>query len=186
MCIAIFKPANKVIPEEYLRSSWTANPDGAGFCYVKDGKIVVDKDHMTVKDFLSAYDKAYKRNKNSPFLIHFRIRSMGDKGKGHTHPYLFDHGALIHNGTIHGSGAVYGSGPSDTELFALKLGKWMVYEYVEKYKKEIEDALDWNKVVLLYPDKRHIILNESKGTWDDGVWYSTSAYKSGRGVSCPT
>jgi predicted glutamine amidotransferase len=180
MCMAIFKPAKIVVKEEHLRNSWIANPDGAGFAYVKGGKVVVEKGYLSVKEFLAAYETAFKKNKNSPFLIHFRIRSMGDRGAVHTHPYMFQHGALIHNGTIHGTGAAYGTGPSDTELFARRFGAMMTFENVTALKDKLEKALDFNKIVILYPSKEAIILNEPKGTWDDGVWFSTTAYQRSR------
>ena len=177
MCMAIFKPAKVVVKEEHLRNSWIANPDGAGFAYVKAGKVVVEKGFQTVKEFLAAYDKVFKKNKNSPFLIHFRIRSMGAKGSEHTHPYVFQHGALIHNGTIHGTGAVYDSGPSDTELFTRRFGNEMTYENVTALKVKLEQALDFNKIVILYPTKDAVILNERKGYWHEGTWFSTKAYE---------
>lgn len=181
MCMAIFKPAKVAVKEEYLRNSWIANPDGGGFAYVKGGKVVVEKGFKVLKEFLAAYDKAYSKNKNSPFLIHFRIRSTGGREAENTHPFAFKHGALIHNGTLQGTGASWDKGPSDTELFVRKFGDQMTYENVTKLKTQIEDAVyGYNKIAILYPSKEAIIINEIRGFWEEGVWFSTQAFKSYR------
>ena len=42
-----------------------------------------------------------------------------------------------------------------------------------KLKLELEAALGWNKVALLYDEGKHIILNEQKGNWIEGAWFSS-------------
>lgn len=180
MCLAIFKPAGKSIPAEHIKNGWQRNPGGAGFAYIKSGKIQTQKGFMTLNEFESAYYQAAKRNKKSPFLIHFRIPTMGSRNEENTHPYTFEHGVGIHNGTLHGTGAVYGVGDSDTKKFFDLFGKQMTFDNVTKLKDKLEAALGHNKFVLLYPDGRRIILRESDGFWHDDVWYSTMAFKSFR------
>lgn len=173
MCLAIFKPAKVAVPEANLHQGWIRNPDGGGFAYVHKGKVHVVKGLMTWKDFLAAYLAASSKFKDSPFLIHFRIRSLGDKSDSNTHPFMFKYGALIHNGTIDGTGAKHAEGKSDTALFAEKVGDYLDYENTHKHKKEWDEALSaYNKVVILYNDKKHLILNEDQGKWDGDVWYS--------------
>ena len=177
MCLAIFKPAKVSIPPGNLDRGWQKNPDGAGFAYVHKGKIHIVKGLMTLKEFRAAYDAASKKFKDSPFLIHFRVRSQGDKNAENTHPFMYKHGAMIHNGNIDGTGAVFGTGKSDTALFMEKFGDNLDYETLKDNKEDFDKALQWNKLVFLYPDKKHIIVNEKSGNWDNDVWYSTHAYK---------
>lgn len=177
MCLAIFKKPDGVVTTDQLINGWCGNGDGGGFAYVKDGGVVISKGHMQQSEFLEAYEKAYNDNKGSPFLIHFRIRSMGDMGEGNTHPFAIPSGALIHNGTLDGTAAKYGEGPSDTWMFAHKYGKYLNYEHVEKYKKSWNDVLGFNKMVMLYDDGRHQIINESTGNWVNGTWFSNYSYK---------
>lgn len=176
MCLAIYKLAGVDVPELRLKAGWQGNSHGAGFCYIKKGRVEIEKGFMKLKDFEDAYAAAVKKNKKSPFLIHFRITSMGHSGADNTHPFLFQHGALIHNGTIMGTGATSGVGPSDTAKFADKYGPKLSYLNVETHKKEFDEALGYNKVAILYRDGRHQILNEDGGVWLDGVWYSNKHF----------
>lgn len=176
MCLAIFKPPGKDVSEAKLKGGWQSNPGGAGFAYVKDKKVVIEKGFMKLQDFLDAYAVAAKKNKKSPFLIHFRIPSMGSHDSTNTHPFAFTHGALIHNGTIYGTGAARGTGPSDTVKFAERYGPKLTYLNVSDNKGQIDLALGYNKIVILYNDGTHQILNEGDGHWMDGVWFSNKHF----------
>lgn len=185
MCLAIFRPAGTDVPVEHLRNGWIGNPDGAGFAFVKDGEVEIRKGFMLLKDFSEAYKVAAEENPDSPFLIHFRIRSMGSREACNTHPYrLPDGGALIHNGTITGTGASYDKGDSDTMLFIKKFGESLTFDVVSSVKPALEKALDYNKLVMLWGDGRHFILNEASGWWEAGVWYSNGTFRS-RPVNAP-
>jgi hypothetical protein len=185
MCLAIFKPAGVELPDQSIRNGWISNPDGGGYALAKEGKLIVRKNFGKLAEFIEAYKKDAKDNPDSPFIVHFRIRSMGDKGLDNTHPFEFEHGALIHNGTISGTGAHTSNGPSDTKVFTDRFGKYLDYESVAKYKSDLDAALDWNKMVILYPDGRHHILNQAKGTEEGGVWYSNTTYKAYNRSSYP-
>ena len=177
MCLAIYKPKGVQIPDEAIDNGWLHNPGGGGFCYVRNGKIEISKGFFYLKDMREALAKKLKANRNSPFLIHFRIPTHGDKTERNTHPFQFEHGAGIHNGSIHGTGAKVGEGESDTNLFFQKFSKDMTFENVNKIKSKLEEVLGYNKIVLLYPDSKHIIINEKDGVWDKGVWYSNHTFK---------
>lgn len=180
MCLAIFKPAGVEMKEDYLHSGWVHNSDGGGFAFIKDGKVEVSKGYTTWKDFWDAYQEAEFMFSDSPFLIHFRIRSQGDRSVENTHPFVIEGGigALIHNGTLVGTGSVYGTGKSDTALFVEKFGRALTFENVEENLKGLENAIGpGNKFAILYPDGRHHIVNKMRGTEEDGVWYSNQSYK---------
>lgn len=180
MCLAVFKPAKLGISEEYLRNAWQGNSDGAGFAFVRSNKVVIEKGFMGVKDFLAAYDAAYKANKRSPFLIHFRIRTQGDKSQDNTHPFPIKNGALIHNGGLDGTGAAYHVGKSDTCLFAERLADKLSYDAVSARVKELSDAVGYNKLAMLYDNGKHVILNEGAGHWHNDVWFSNHSYSYSR------
>jgi predicted glutamine amidotransferase len=179
MCLAIFKPAGIDVPTDHLKKGWVHNSDGGGFAFVNDGKISVVKGFMTWKEWLDAFNEAEFMFPDSPFLIHFRIRSMGDRNAENTHPYELPDGmgALIHNGTLRGTGAEYMVGPSDTALFVKKFGKALTFDNVQAEKKLLESAIDsYNKFAILYADGRHHILNEEEGVTINGVWYSNDTF----------
>jgi hypothetical protein len=179
MCLAIYKPGSIVIPEAYLKEGWDSNPDGAGFAFVSTAtkRVVVHKGFMKRKEFLDAYANVSGDNPKAPFLIHFRIRTMGWKNGENTHPFPIAGGVLIHNGGFSGTDAMYDTGPSDTALFAKKYGPYMTYDRVNKHKSEWEKAIGYNKVALLYDDGRHIILNNPGWTECEGAWYSNNSFR---------
>lgn len=179
MCLAILKPAKVVISEETLRNGWIGNSDGAGYAFAHGGKLVTRKGFEKLTDFLEAINKDFKKYKNSPFAIHFRIRSMGEKSPENTHPFSIagDVGALIHNGTLDGSGANWNQGPSDTSIFSKEFGDLLTYEFVKTNKEAINTAIgNSNKMALLYADGSYHILNETHGHWKDDAWYSNRSY----------
>lgn len=178
MCLAILKPAKLVIPEEHLQSGWQGNSDGGGFAYVRNNKVVIEKGFMKYQDFLTAYNKAFAANKKSPFLIHFRIGTSGDRSKDNTHPFPITGGALIHNGGFAGTDAKYSSGPSDTCLFAQRYKDVLTMDFVKKAGDKLVSALGHNKVITLYDDGTYAIINEKAGSWVNDIWYSNSSFRS--------
>lgn len=177
MCLAILKPAGVIVPDEHLRNGWIGNPDGAGYGYVKDGKTVAVKGFGKLSKFMEAYKKDAEANPTSPFIIHFRIRSMGDSSAGNTHPFPIEGGLLIHNGTLSGTGAVYGAGPSDTALFADMFKSNLTFDFVQEHKDELNRICASNKLVMLYDNGTYQIVNDTLGVWVDGVWYSNNSYR---------
>ncbi len=49
MCIIAIQPIGVKIKESILKNCWHANKDGAGIMYVENGKIIVNKDVVTIK-----------------------------------------------------------------------------------------------------------------------------------------
>lgn len=177
MCLAIVKPKGIAIPDDSIRQGWISNSHGGGYAFVKDGKVQIRKGLMKLKDFNDAFRADEEVNPDSAFLLHFRIRSMGDDGSTNTHPFEIDGGCLIHNGTLTGTVAEYSKGPSDTKLFAEKFKKDLSFDIIAKHKSAWDAALGSNKLAMLYDDGRYQIVNESLGLWAEGVWYSNISYK---------
>lgn len=177
MCLAILQPAGKVVPQNNIREGWISNPDGGGYGFVDaKGELVIRKGFFKLKEYADSYQQDVNDNKDSPFLLHFRIATMGTKGPENTHPFAIEDGILIHNGTLSGTGAVYNVGKSDTALFAELFSKDLSFNFVHKHKTELNASLDYNKVAILYKDKRWSIINEAIGVWDDNIWYSNRTY----------
>jgi predicted glutamine amidotransferase len=185
MCVAIFKPAGRKIPEEHLKNAWQGNSDGAGFAYVKDGKVVIQKGYMALKDFLTALEEAEKANKKSPFVVHLRTRTQGAKDAANTQPFAIEGGCLAHNGGFQGTGAGHYDGASDSRLFAERYTKDLTFDFVEKHKAKLEELIGYNKVILLYDDGRRHILLEKDGTWENDIWYSNMYFKRSFGGGGP-
>lgn len=177
MCLAIVQPVGSTIPIPHLHQGWLHNPDGAGYAFVKDDEVVVKKGYSKLKEFLKDYTADVRDNEGSAFLLHFRIRTMGDKSDENTHPFIIPDGAMIHNGSLTGTGVKYNEGPSDTAAFASKFGAHLNYDFVYNKNKELGSAIgNYNKLAMLYKTNRYVIVNEEEGVWQDRVWYSNGSY----------
>ena len=182
MCVAILTTAGKVLTEDQLFSGWRVNGDGGGFAYVKDDKVVIEKGFMNYNAFKSAYSLAAEQfAEDSPFLVHMRIRTSGNTNANNCHPFAIKGGALIHNGIMFTpSGDRAGKDPtdrkSDTRVFAESLFNILQLEDVKRAQEGIRKAIGWgNKVAFLYDSKDYVIVGESAGMWNDGIWYSNSS-----------
>ena len=182
MCIAIVIPKGATVNKDYLHNGWCGNSDGGGFAYVRKGKVKIVKSLMKWKTWEDAYYTAREANPDSPFLVHFRIRSAGSNTADNTHPYALKTGAVIHNGTLTGSGADWYRGPSDTAKFVEKFGEHLTYDNVLSKKLAMEAAIGYNKLAFLFNNGKFVIVNEDAGLWDAGVWYSNGSFRTNTAV----
>ena len=177
MCIAIMKSANKKINKATLRRCYDANPDGAGFMYAEDKQLHVKKGYFTFKEFY----KEYKPHGDKQVLIHFRIKTHGPIDKDNCHPFLVNSGlGFIHNGIISGYG-------SNTKSDTIEFNESILQKIVSKHGNNslfddpmvelIENVIGYSKLVFLDRHGNYTIMNEKKGNWNDGVWYSNMSWK---------
>ena len=122
MCIIIHKPKGKKLDEEKFRFAWESNDDGAGWCFVRGGKLIIRKGVHDVDDAWKGIKKDIKENGNPQMLIHLRYTTRGATDDENCHPFpIRGHGvAMMHNGTIHKIGVPANSttGRSDSRIFA--------------------------------------------------------------------
>lgn len=176
MCIAIVTQPGKVLTGAQLYSGWYRNSDGAGFAYCDEhGKVVIKKGYMKYNDFQKAYaDASMKYSEHSPFLVHMRIRTSGDVNAANCHPFKLKNGAMIHNGSLFNPDTVRtAEKKSDTRIFAESLHNILVLEDLQVAGPDIIAEIGYhNKLAFLFDEGKTLILNESAGFWDDGIWYS--------------
>lgn len=182
MCIAIYKPSGKTVSKAVLKTCFENNSDGAGFAYINTdyyGKTKL-KTHkfMEFEPFWVKYEKYTRLMPESPFLIHFRIKTHGKRDIANCHPFMINQEtAFIHNGIIIG----VGSDPemSDTRLFnkciLQELGTgWYNNKAIVKL---IADFIGMSKLVILNVNGDVAIINEAKGVWHEGIWWSNESFK---------
>lgn len=89
MCVICCKPSGVAYPsEEIIRKMWYANDDGAGMCYMKNGKVFIHKGYMNVEDYIKAIDELQiKYGEKLPLIMHFRIGTAGGNVAKNTHPF---------------------------------------------------------------------------------------------------
>lgn len=189
MCVIVVKPKGVQIRKGYLKNCYLSNPDGAGFMYVKDGKVVILKGYFHFETFYADFAKAEKINRKSPFVLHFRIATSGGVNYENCHPFKIDeHNAFVHNGIFYNlSYANYNL--SDTQVFNntilqnLPTG-WQnstgVFNLLETYAKESA-----SKLAFLSDSGKVLICAEEDGTWYKGSWYSNEAYLPTKAFSFP-
>lgn len=174
MCLAVYKPANMIIPDAYFEAGFDNNSNGAGFCFHNGEQLFYVKGLMTIADFLATYHAHVKPEYAA--LIHFRYATLGPRDKEHTHPFVTSDGScLIHNGPqIQSLGCTK---RSDTREFVEDVINSLDFETMRKAAPLVEAYLEYNKVVVMSPTGEVQIFNEDGGHWLNGCWYSNDGYK---------
>ena len=177
MCIAIYKPEDKVLSLATLKECYTFNPDGAGFMYAENKKLHIEKGFFSFQSF---YD-AFKKHENKQIVLHFRIKTHGKIDTTNCHPFAVNNAiGFVHNGIISGFGDAnhsdtIGFNQSILQPLVSKWGNLALFQ--DPIIDLIEGRIGYSKLVFLDRHGNHKIMNEHKGTWDDGVWYSNNSYK---------
>ena len=179
MCIAIYDPSNKPMTEETWNRCFTANPDGNGIAWYDPVKHLVNIEKSMTNDLYKRYVELVQKYK---VMVHFRIATHGSTNLANCHPFYLANGdAMIHNGIITGYGDTK-LDRSDTRDFiktiidCLPKG-WYTNRAICSL---IEGNIGYSKMVLMTQTGKVRIINEDKGTWDDGRWYSNDSYKASK------
>jgi predicted glutamine amidotransferase len=145
--------------------------------YAQDKKLTVKKGYFTFKDFY----KEYKPHEDKQVLLHFRIKTHGPIDKNNCHPFLVNSGlGFIHNGIISGYGDNKQSDTIDfnksiLQKIVAKHGNMGLFD--DPMVELIENVIGYSKLVFLDRHGNYRIMNEDKGHWNNGVWYSNNSYK---------
>jgi glutamine amidotransferase len=180
VCIAIYKPEGKILSREILEQCWKANPDGAGYMYSHNNTLRVKKGFMTFKDFYAKWcNHAHKQA-----VLHFRIKTHGYVNAENTHPFVVSPDVLgfVHNGIISNVICDIDKDKSDTwhfnEKILKKLNKLSPEFFVDNDILDLLVAyIGYSKLIFMDKNNRVSIVNEAKGEWDGGIWYSNNSYK---------
>ena len=179
MCIAIVKPKNAKISDEYLGNCFDHNRDGAGIAYAHNDKLYVYKGIFDKQKFIDAVRKAEKISQGA-MLIHCRIGTHGLRDKNNCHPHVINNRCvLIHNGVLNVE-VPENSDESDTICFIKQYLKPLARDFMkdDAICELIEMAIKSNnKFALLNNKGEYRILNEKSGHWENGIWYSNYSYQ---------
>ena len=195
MCIIIAKyKKNRLPTKDELKTSFQNNSDGAGFMYVDNNKVVIDKGYMKEKDFIKRFDelcKQYNNFKNKSLVIHCRIGTSSGNTPENTHPYIITNKEdLLHktyitsNVGIAHNGIISDYNPSsktinDTQNFIINFLQPIYYHYSTFYKnKHITNAIQ--KIT----NSKFAILNKNDEIYligdfvkDNNLNFSNTTYK---------
>jgi len=178
MCIIIYKPAGVSLLETTLKNSWTRNPDGAGFAYIENGQLIVDKGFFSLRAFKEAYEPHHAKQA----ILHFRIKTHGDFGAENCHPFRVTQNLVFaHNGVF--SKLPYNTIKSDTYLF----NELILQNLIRIYGPSVvfEEAMQplWetfagsSRVVFMDAEGKIHIMNEDLGEWKNDCWFSNDSWK---------
>lgn len=197
MCIIIAKNKDNRIPTlEELKESFTYNNDGAGFMYVKNGKVVIDKGYMSLDRFLERYKelcKEFNYFKGKSLVVHCRIGTSSGNTAKNTHPYpiTYKEGELhktsiecdlgmAHNGIIHDYTPTWANPTTnDTQEFILKY-VYPIYEkwndfYKNRYILESLEKITNSKLAFLDSDDNLYLVGDF--ITDDNLKFSNGSYR---------
>lgn len=190
MCLIILNPSGEKLPQSALENGWHDNPHGAGYMFVAGGKLVIRKPYHKLKLLLADLRADHAAHgASSPFVVHFRFATHGEKTAENCHPHPVCGGqiGLVHNGILRDFLPPFMSDHSDTVHFCRTVLAYRSAVHVidETFRKILAEMIGTtNKFVLLIETGEVSIVNESAGTWDNGNWYSNDSYKSSRVFSC--
>lgn len=173
-----------------LQTCFQHNPDGAGYMYARNGKVIIHKGFTTFEDFWRAV-RQESFTKDDPVVYHFRIGTQG-AGPEMTHPFPLDRSAynlkaldltcpigVAHNGIIRAT--CEQSEYSDTALY--------IARYLVKLIRNPGDMADpyiADLIEMTTSGSRLAILNgfgdilRTGPGWvseEGGLWYSNTSYK---------
>jgi len=182
MCWMIYAPIGRAIPEDWIRTAWNKNHDGAGYMFAVDGTLHVRKAYWKLSDLLAAYQAdllAY--GDQSAFILHLRWSTHGKEDDRNTHPHVLDNGraALCHNGVLSNFEPPWKSDISDTVFFcstvlAARSAEQLLDETFGKLLGEMIGKE--NKFALMDCAGNVAIVNQEMGTWDGDFWVSNLSH----------
>jgi len=184
MCLLVLQKEGATLSENELKNSAVANPDGIGYSFVRDGKIMTKK-FRSLSKFMKGYDTDTGiYGMSSPFLLHFRYATHGEnKGVENVHPFkVRDDLVFAHNGMI--DGVSKSEVLSDTQMFNMEILQRLQTLDEDFLKnivlvKLIAEFVSGSKLAFLHADKTFSIINETSGHWNDAetIWFSNYGYK---------
>lgn len=193
MCIICAKPAKLSMPShEVIQRMWQSNPDGAGFMYAMNGRVVIEKGFMTLSALEARLAAVSEKVDLTavPVVLHFRIGTAGGNTPENTHPFPITDSipalrklrmeapvGVAHNGIIHVTPRQ--KNISDTmEYIASQLAP--LHRAVREFYRDknlmqmVENAIS-SKMVFL--TKKGEIFTIGEFVNDGGLLFSNSSYK---------
>lgn len=194
MCIIVSKEKGKDLPSKnILKRCFEYNSDGAGFMYVKRGKVIIDKGYMSFSSFYNRLKELKKEFdlKDKALVMHFRIGTSGKGEKNLTHPFPLTNKnkylnkthtkselGIAHNGIIRDY--EYDDVLSDTQSFI----KDFMFP-ISRLSKDFYKRLDIQKILEHECGSKLCILDTNENIYyigdfieDNGIKYSNTTYKS--------
>ena len=182
MCIIAYKPKDVAISPETLLTCYMNNPDGAGYMYPCENRLLIKKGFFTHEDFSAAWQKTHKiYGDDLPVVFHFRISTSGKIDKTNCHPHrIAPDLAFVHNGILSCVRPPRKSRVSDTIMYRDKFLAELTGASLRRtaFFAAVGDHIGFgNKFVFMNGKGKVAICNEEQGDWHEGIWYSNTSHK---------
>lgn len=174
MCLIAYMPSGKAMPADHMVAAHVNNNDGIGVMS-SDGvhKFLGRKALKRAKRYIETLVQ-----KKLAHAIHFRYATHGAVTAANCHPFELPNGNgwLMHNGVLNDYTAKSTREHSDTYFFA--------QEHVHadasltegdkhlEYWSAVAKKIGGNKLCIMLPDFRFILVNDDLGRYIDDIWYS--------------
>jgi len=183
MCLIIWNPKGRKLAHESLIAASENNSDGWGVMFPENGRIRT----IHSMEGVGALIKLTERLRGVPHSIHFRFRTRGEVDVKQCHPFEVlnkeEHGMdlwMMHNGTF--SGVAVDDTNSDSKIFAgmlrtqiLEMSKEIPNVEFRKVLKTFSDIIGTgNKLMFMSSGMDAVLVNQSRGSWIGGVWFSNT------------
>jgi hypothetical protein len=175
MCVIIYVSETGKVSEDRLHEAYTANPDGCGVLWAKNGRLICHKGNYSFEDFMVFYKRAA-----SPLIVHFRTASSGAISNDAAHPlFVNDNFAFAQNGNYPEysiASTTRDVDLTDVQRFNELFLKNLPPDFLDH--PDIHQALEAycvNRMVkMVFMDNfgKVKIINEAAGEWVDGCWFS--------------
>ena len=184
MCLIVYKPAGKVVPEEILRSAVVRNHDGFGIMAYVDKRVITIKSPNSNFNYIL---KKWNEFKDYDAALHLRMATSGEVNLKNTHPFrltLADGHSLwiMHNGILSGA-TVPITQKKNSDTFHL-VSDFLKFFYERDPSLVTHDIFlhvlsefigGGNKLVLLDENGQFYIINQNTGKeHESGCWLSNS------------
>lgn len=179
MCIIAAVLPNLMLDKETFDRCWDKNPDGFGMSYVYKGTLRIKKT-MFKKNAWSLYHNVHRIAPESAKILHFRIGTHGTKDISNCHPFSINKElCFAHNGIIKNVPDCDKNERNDTRVFNDMILKNLPPDFYKwtHYHMLLEAFIDYSKLVFMTRANALYIINEKKGEWHEGIWFSNSGYK---------
>lgn len=186
MCVIVHQPAGAYLSRKTAEEMWSYNPDGGGFAYIDVRNRIQTHKAMEFEEFWKKFEPVRSRNRDSEFLVHFRIATSGEVGLDNTHPFQLDkYTVMAHNGMLN---SIVGAIPitaakSDTREFMEQVLPELPELWLDNpiLVDMVEDYIGGSKLMFLTTNPKLsqnvYILNRSRGVDKHSMWWSNKNHE---------
>ncbi len=185
MCLLTFIPAAVAPDPLALRHGAQSNPHGHGFAIITGSRIVTGHG-MNADEVIDTFARVRAQHPRGPALFHSRYATHGTRTIGNCHPFRLggdQRTVLAHNGVlpkrVHPGAYDW---RSDTRIAAEDYLPTAPFGSIDTHRgfRGLESWLGSSKLLILTVDQAFdqqvYLFGESKGQWDNGIWYSNTSY----------